>query len=447
MFIQEANVTCSGRDDMCKTVLNDEWVSHPTWSSDDSGFIPHKKNVYEEALHRSEEERHEYDFHIDAIMRTISVLEPINNKIMQLNPEERGNFKLKPNLGGTGKPVHLRVIKKIYGRDAGLEVMQAMQETPGLAIPVVLVRLKQKEEEWKRAQREWNKIWREVDARNYPKSLDCQGITFKAADRKALTTKAFLSQIEAAREEQMAKRAALIDPLFARTRRRHQLECYIEELAILQDGLKLVFGFLDRAHAQITFADRKRIEAFLRSFVPLFFALDPVAFNTAFTAVQENADSDGAGSEDGGSMVDENAEVSSVLSMASGSSKKSHKKGAGLSSGGDLRKKLLKSEQAKSTGRKTRAQEASPSVSRLASPAPMEVDSAEEGRSESSEAGSQARRSCRRRIFFTNTIFYVLLKLFEVSYKSDPPVHFLIAFPRSFTPVCLSSNISAPSSH
>ena len=194
-------MTCSGRDEMCRSVLNDEWVSHPTWSNEDSGFLAPKKNAYEEALHRSEEERHEYDFHIEAIVRTISMLEPINNKIVQLPNEERRLFKLKANLSGSGKSIHQQVIKKIYGREAGLEVIQAMQDSPLLAIPVVLTRLKQKEEEWKRAQREWNKVWREVDARNYLKSLDHQGITFKAADKKAISTKAFVSQIEAAKDE------------------------------------------------------------------------------------------------------------------------------------------------------------------------------------------------------------------------------------------------------
>jgi len=42
----KVDVTCSGRDDMCRPVLNDEWVLHPTWSN-------------------------EYDFHIEAVMRTI----------------------------------------------------------------------------------------------------------------------------------------------------------------------------------------------------------------------------------------------------------------------------------------------------------------------------------------------------------------------------------------
>lgn len=156
---------------MCKSVLNDEWISQPTFASEDAGFIAHKKNVYEEALHRSEEERHEYDFHLEAISRTIQMLEPFNSKISQLSPEERMGYKLKPqSLGGPTKSVHLRVVKKIYGREAGMEVFKAMEEMPAVAIPVVFTRLKEKKDEWKRAQREWNKVWKEVDARNHHKS-------------------------------------------------------------------------------------------------------------------------------------------------------------------------------------------------------------------------------------------------------------------------------------
>ncbi|KXN85581.1 Paired amphipathic helix protein pst1 [Leucoagaricus sp. SymC.cos] len=398
----EANVMCSGRDEMCRSVLNDEWVSHPTWSSEDSGFIAHKKNIYEEALHRSEEERHEYDFHIEAITRTIALLEPLHNKIAQLSAEDRTNFKLKPHIGGSWKAIHTRVIKKIYGRDLGLEVISSMQDAPVLAIPIVLKRLKQKEEEWKRSQREWNKVWREVDARNYTKSLDHQAIVFKTSDKKAITTKYLVSQIEGAREEQMAKRASLIDPLFARTRPRHQLEYVIDDTRILQDALKLTFSFLDRTQGQINFAERKRIEGFLRSFIPLFFVMDSVAFNSAFV-VQETNESDG--SDD----VADDAEASSVASSGRGGR---GRRGAGnnMSSGGDLRKKLLKSEQAKSTSRKTRAQEAaaSPAVSRLASPVFENDDSA---------AQATVANKRKRSIFFTNTTFYALLRLVELLYS------------------------------
>ncbi|KAF9003386.1 hypothetical protein BDQ17DRAFT_1409203 [Cyathus striatus] len=394
---EEANVTCSGRDEMCRSVLNDDWVSHPTWSSEDSGFIAHKKNIYEEALHRSEEERHEYDFHIDAISRTIIMLEPINLKIMQLSPEERGTFKLKANLGGIWKAIHTRVVKKIYGREPGLEVIQAMQESPAQAIPVVFARLKQKEEEWKRAQREWNKVWREVDARNYTKSLDHQVILFRAADKKAISTKSFVSQIEAAREEQVARRAALVDPLFSRTRPRHQLEFVIDDVDVLQDCVKLTLSFLDRTQAQIGGVERRRIESFLRSFVPLFFGLDTVKFNSAFVVVQET-----------GAVEEEVVEEDEVPSTGV----KRGKKGL-AADGGDLRKKLLKSEQAKSTKRTTRAG-ASPAVSRLASPALGEEEPVASG---SAQGGRGEGRKGKRIIFFTNTIFYTFLRLLEMLYS------------------------------
>ncbi|KAJ7274574.1 hypothetical protein B0H12DRAFT_1089258, partial [Mycena haematopus] len=404
----DAHVTCSGRDEMCRLVLNDEWVSHPTWSSEDAGFLTPRMNIYEEALHRSEEERHEYDFHIEAIVRTITMLEPLNNKMASLSPEDRASYKPKPNLNGQIKSIHHRVIKKIYGREAGLSVIHAMQDTPALAIPVVLQRLKQKEEEWKRAQREWNKVWREVDARNYSKSLDHQGILFKTADKKAITTKAFVNQIETAREEQMAKRASLIDPLFARTRPRHQLEFVVDDTRVLQDALKLTFSFLDRTQGQINFAERKRIEGFLRLFVPLFFMLDSVAFNAAFVVVHEAADSELS---DDASVMDD-VEVSSVGSGSSRAGAKNRKNGAAASAAGsDLRKKLLKSEQAKSSNRKTR-NNGSPSVSRQPSPVLMDEDLQPE-----IPSLPQVRRTPQRNTFFTNTIFYTLLRLLEVLYS------------------------------
>lgn len=395
---------------MCKSVLNDEWVSQPSFASEDAGFLAHKKNAYEDALHRSEEERHEYDFHIEAIHRTIQALEPYNNKINQLSVEEKASYKFKPSLQGATKSIHLRVIKKVYGREAGLEVFQAMQEVPVVAIPLVLQRLKQKHDEWKRAQREWNKVWKEVDARNYHKSLDHQGITFKATDKKAVTPKAFVSQIEAARDEQMANRASLIDPLINRTRPRHQLEYVVGVTDVLQDSLKLVCSFLDRTQGQINLADRKKIESFLRSFVPLFFMLDPVTFTSTVVPKPDVVNGDIGDSDD--MLVDDSDSSASRGSRLS-------KNGAG-----DLRKRLLKSEQAKSS-RRTRAQDAtSPSSSKPASPVLSEValpDTIEflptaNDQPISAPSSPTDTRSGRKGTFFTNTHFYVLFRLLEVGF-------------------------------
>jgi len=283
------------------------------------------------------------------------------------------------------------VIKKIYGRKAGLEVIQAMQDSPSLAIPVVLTWLKQMEEEWKRAQRQ-------VDVRNYLKSLDHQGITFKAADKKAISTKAFVSQIEAARDEQMAKRASLIDPLFARTRPRHHLEFVVDDVSVLQDSLKLTFSFLDRTTHQIGFLERKKIESMLRGVVPTFFMVDQEFFNQVFVMVvpsTDNADNDM--SDEVISVVDD-TEISSVASSSSKTGGSRSRKG-GVASSGRLLKRT-----SWSTGRETRGQEAaSPSGSRQATPGVSDaamVDGVEESLpSAAGDVPHPTRRTPRKNIF------------------------------------------------
>lgn len=53
---------------------------------------------------------------------------------------------------GTSKTIYQRTIKKVYDKERGAEIIEALHNNPAVAIPVVLKRLKQKDEEWKRAQ-------------------------------------------------------------------------------------------------------------------------------------------------------------------------------------------------------------------------------------------------------------------------------------------------------
>lgn len=264
-------MACSGRDELCRSVLNDEWVSHPTWASEEAGFVAHKKNSFEEALHKSEEERHEYHVHIEALTRTISVLEPINARIEDMSGEERTSFKLKADFGGSSKSIYHRIIKKIYGRDSGLEIIQALQDCPGVAVPVVLVRLKQKDEEWRRAQREWSRTWREVDSKNFYKSLDHQGITFKANDKKNITAKHFVADIESTKQarikEQSMQAKSPRTPSYARGLISHELEYTLLGDSLI-DGLQMIYSFLERSSAQYTPQERKSVEKFLQTFIP-----------------------------------------------------------------------------------------------------------------------------------------------------------------------------------
>ncbi|GAA5866171.1 hypothetical protein JCM1840_005098 [Sporobolomyces johnsonii] len=336
---EEISLSCSGRDALCWEVLNDEWVSQPSFASDE-GFIANRKNPYDEALHRSEEERHEYDYHIEANLRTIALLEPIAGRIAIMDPEERAVFRLKPGLGNQSKSIYQRVLKKVYGKEQGLEVIQALHENPCVAVPIVLARLKQKDEEWKRALREWNRVWRESDAKNFWKSLDHQAISLKANDKRFLTAKALVSEIESLKREQNQRASGsgrpAIPPSF-------QLSYEVADRRALFDAAKLVFSFLDRSHL-VNYADKPKVDAVLRDVLALTFAISPAEFAHELTAAAADADHesnvDGA-SEAGGSTalgmqgLDEAVEAALASSAGAGGTRKGKK-------GGDLRKKALR---------------------------------------------------------------------------------------------------------
>ncbi|KAK1322458.1 Paired amphipathic helix protein Sin3-like 3 [Acorus calamus] len=59
----------------------------------------------------------------------------------------------------------------LYG-DHGLDMMDVLRKNAGLALPVILTRLKQKQEEWSRCRNKFNEIWAETYAKHYHKSLD-----------------------------------------------------------------------------------------------------------------------------------------------------------------------------------------------------------------------------------------------------------------------------------
>lgn len=293
----EVNLACSGRDPLCWEVLNDVWVSHPTWASEGESFNPHKKNVHEDALYRSEEERHEYDYHIEANLRTIALLEPIAARIATMDAEERAGFRLKPGLGGQSKSIYQRILKKVYGRNHGLEVIAALHENPSVAVPVVLARLKQKDEEWKRAQREWNKVWREVDARNYYKALDHQGVNFKSLDKKTITTKAFVNEIETLRAAQQQRRLAL-DPSLPALAPRFQLTYELHDGSVLADVLRMAGHFIDRPTSGFSAGDRERIEHVFRTLLTPLLGVRPEALAALMVRKRDDDDESAAEDED-----------------------------------------------------------------------------------------------------------------------------------------------------
>ncbi len=81
---------------------------------------------------------------------------------------------------------------------------------PGLCAELVTScharqRLKEKDDEWKRARASLNKGWKEELERNYEKSLDHRSFYFKQTEKRALTTKMILASAKAAVEEAAKK--------------------------------------------------------------------------------------------------------------------------------------------------------------------------------------------------------------------------------------------------
>lgn len=97
-------------------------------------------------------DRYDYDLSIEANLNTIALLEPISKKISVMNMEEKSAFRLPPGLGGPSKAIYQHIIKKIYGKERGMDIIELVHSNPVATVPILLKRLKQKDEEWKRAQ-------------------------------------------------------------------------------------------------------------------------------------------------------------------------------------------------------------------------------------------------------------------------------------------------------
>ena len=70
-----------------------------------------------------------------------------------------------------------------------------------VAVPLVLRRLKSKDEEWREVQKNFNKTWREQNEKYYLKSLDHQSLLFKQTDTRFLRSKSLLNELETLYDE------------------------------------------------------------------------------------------------------------------------------------------------------------------------------------------------------------------------------------------------------
>uniref|UniRef100_A0A0R0LCZ1 Histone deacetylase interacting domain-containing protein n=1 Tax=Glycine max TaxID=3847 RepID=A0A0R0LCZ1_SOYBN len=180
----------SQKTELGAEVLNDYWVS-VTSGSEDYSFKHMRKNQYEESLFRCEDDRFELDMLLESVNVTTKRVEELLDKINSNIIKGDSPIRIEEHLTA----INLRCIERLYG-DHGLDVMEVLRKNAPLALPVILTRLKQKQEEWARCRADFSKVWGEIYAKNYHKSLDHRSFYFKQQDTKSLSTKALLAEIK-----------------------------------------------------------------------------------------------------------------------------------------------------------------------------------------------------------------------------------------------------------
>ncbi|KAH7984027.1 hypothetical protein HPB52_016270 [Rhipicephalus sanguineus] len=256
---------CSGRTPLCKEVLNDTWVLSPLWHKD-STVVNSRKTRYEKSIYCCEAERSEWDVLVEANKSTILILEAVQTKLQGMGAKERQRFQLGDNLGGSSNVLQQQAIRRIYGDEAA-DIIERLKRDPVVAVPLVLRRLKAKEEEWRERQKGLNKIWGEQMKKYYLKSLDHQGATFKLNDVKFLSYKSLMNEIKDIYGKRREQIKGGTDEVSAGP---HMSLAYLDPF-ILEDAANLI---LHHAKQQTGLnKERQKIRQLLHRFIPDLFCL------------------------------------------------------------------------------------------------------------------------------------------------------------------------------
>ena len=188
------------------------------------------------------------------------------------------------------KVIHVKAIQRVY-TDRAKDFIDGLKRNPSVAVPLVLKRLKAKDEEWREAKKTFEKQWREQMERNYLKSLDHCAAPFKQNDQKHLKAKSLVTEIETiyyerqeAREEQTAALSALAlannnnnntanpsaDTALLVQHHHPHFSFKCEDKTVLEDAAALIIHHVKRQTA-IQKEDKQKIKQIMHHFLPDFF--------------------------------------------------------------------------------------------------------------------------------------------------------------------------------
>lgn len=150
---------------------------HRLWNSpEDYDGIRARRNIYEEAMAKIEDERFEVDMAIERNNSAFRQIEPLAHEVSMLRKDEekdaqpigRLNYKLRPRSLHSN---HVGAIARLYG-DRGDEVLHHLLRNPIAVLPIVFKRLSDKDQEWRRVRTDMSKQWRAAAETNFDASLD-----------------------------------------------------------------------------------------------------------------------------------------------------------------------------------------------------------------------------------------------------------------------------------
>ena len=159
----------------------------------------------------------------------------------RMPPEEVARYRLDDCLGGTSPSIHQRAIRRIYG-DKSADIINGLRRNPVVAVPLVVRRLKAKDQEWRDVQKSFNKVWREQNEKYYLKSLDHQGMLFKQNDIRQIRSKSLLNEVETMYDEQHEEE----EEQTGEVKVGPHLRLYYKDKSVLDDASNLLIHHVKR---------------------------------------------------------------------------------------------------------------------------------------------------------------------------------------------------------
>ncbi|PWA89313.1 histone deacetylase interacting domain, Sin3 [Artemisia annua] len=260
---------CSARTKIDNQVLCDEDCS--TKDSTRKSLRHPLKNKYEEFLLKLEEERFELDMFFIRVNASIQQAEELMVRFNEQSvDEEDGEFPLEMYFPNSS----LSFIKELYGNQ-GLHVVNSLRTVLSRYLPTILIRLKQKQEEWDAHRSQFNDInqhWKQSLIAKHPKSLDHTAAYLEELDSNIYSNEGLFKEINSISKQRSEKHELLQQVADRKTEHVPQMEFIYSDMDIHKD----VYQFIRLVSVDICSSEQfDKSMKLWTSFVEPFFGLLP----------------------------------------------------------------------------------------------------------------------------------------------------------------------------